>query len=175
MKLPAFTTVSNETLDALRDRHGPVITGHFEQLRDVGIFNAVYCLGNDYILRIPRNHSAHGQALYRETVAVPAVRRAGVRTPPLIVFDDSCDLLPVPYAIYERVPGQVLASLQLEPMQAADVWRELGRDLARVHTIFPTTSVCRRRNWFQIPANRSRRDARMAGSLHRKLAGCVCG
>jgi hypothetical protein len=33
---------------------------------------------------------------------VPAARVAGVRTPALIVFDDSLDLLPVPYAIYER-------------------------------------------------------------------------
>jgi aminoglycoside phosphotransferase (APT) family kinase protein len=92
-------------------------------------------MGDHYILRIPRNHPAHIEALYREAVAVPAARRAGVRTPALVVFDDICDLLPVPYAIYERVRGYALASLGLEPQQAEDVWRELGRDLARVHAV----------------------------------------
>jgi hygromycin-B 7''-O-kinase len=53
----------------------------------------------------------------------------------LRLFDDTCDLVSVPYVIYERVPGQTLASLELDTRRAAGVWRELGRDLARVHAV----------------------------------------
>jgi aminoglycoside phosphotransferase (APT) family kinase protein len=135
VKLPDFAPVSTDDLNAVVSRHGLDVSGRWEQLPEVGIFNAVYALGDRYILRIPRNHPEHVAALGREAVAVPAARRAGVRTPALLVFDDTCDVLPVPYAIYERVHGQPLENLELEPRQAADVWRELGRDLARVHAI----------------------------------------
>jgi Ser/Thr protein kinase RdoA (MazF antagonist) len=50
-----------------------------------------------------------------------------------VVLDDSRELLPVPYVIYERVLGRTLARLELDPPQAAPIWQELGRDLARVH------------------------------------------
>ncbi len=105
------------------------------QLPETGIFNAVYLLGEHHVLRIPRNHPKHVEALYREAIAVPAARQAGVRTPALVVFDDTCDLVSVPYVIYERVHGETLAELDLEPLPAADVWRELGRDLALLHAV----------------------------------------
>jgi aminoglycoside phosphotransferase (APT) family kinase protein len=136
VKLPDFITLSAEDLHAVELRHGLEVNGRWEQLPEAGIFNAVYALDR-YILRIPRNHPAYIEALRREAIAVPAARRAGVRTPALVVFDDTSDVLPVPYAIYERVRGHALADLELEPRQVADVWRELGRDLARIHAIEP--------------------------------------
>jgi aminoglycoside phosphotransferase (APT) family kinase protein len=132
VKLPEPTHVSAEVLDAIADRHG-VKADQCQQLPDAGIFNSVYVLGERLVLRVPRNHPWHVDALYREVTIVPAARAAGVRTPALLALDDTCDLLPVPYAIYERVPGQTLESLGLDPPQAAPVWRELGRDLARLH------------------------------------------
>ena len=45
----------------------------------------------------------------------------------------ACDLLPVPYLIFDRVRGQALGSLDLEPVATPDVWRALGRDLALLH------------------------------------------
>jgi aminoglycoside phosphotransferase (APT) family kinase protein len=67
-------------------------------------------------------------------VAVPAAREAGVRTPRIIVFDDSLDLLPVPYTVYERVRGETLGLLDRDPATSPGVWRELGRDLALLHS-----------------------------------------
>ncbi len=46
----------------------------------------------------------------------------------------SCTLLSVPYTLYERVPGETLGLLDLEPEATPHVWQALGRDLARLHT-----------------------------------------
>jgi aminoglycoside phosphotransferase (APT) family kinase protein len=135
VKLPEFVDVSDAVLREIARRHGVDGAGPFTRLPDTGIYNAHFLLGEHLVVRVPRDHPGHVAALRRETVAVPAVRKAGVRTPALIAFDDSRELLNSPYAIYERVSGQHLESLDLEPAALAGVWRDLGRDLARVHGI----------------------------------------
>src|SRR5205823_2240742 len=105
MELPPFPEISDDLLYAIAERHcvgGALIS----RLPEVGIFNAIYALGSDLILRIPRNHRAFTDAARTEALAVPAARAAGVRTPELIAFDASLELLPVPYTIYERVHGE---------------------------------------------------------------------
>jgi len=106
----------------------------FSRLPSIGRFNAIYLLGDDLILRVPRNDPHFVAALTRETVAVPAARAVGVRTPRLIAFDDSLTLLPTPYTVYERVRGGALELLGLEPATTPAVYRDLGRDLARLHS-----------------------------------------
>lgn len=133
MNLPAHTHLSVETVHAIAARHGVQVTT-MTRLPDTGIFNAIYLLGQDLVLRVPRQHPAHIDALYREAIVVPAAAAAGIRTPALIAFDDTCDLVPVPYTLYERVHGETLGLLDLEPAETPETWRELGRDLARVHT-----------------------------------------
>jgi len=98
-----------------------------------GIINAIYYLGDNYVLRVPRNHPAHVEQAQREARAIPAARAAGVQTPQIIVFDDSLDLLPVPYLITERIHGKALGHLDRDPAIAADAWREVGRNLAWLH------------------------------------------
>jgi aminoglycoside phosphotransferase (APT) family kinase protein len=132
VKLPKMPPVSDETLRAIVERHG-LEARRFSRLPEAGIFNAIYLLGDDYVLRVPREHPAFVAAARKEAVAVPLARQAGVRTPPIIAFDDSLELLPVPYTIYERVRGETLGLLDLEPTDTPEVWRELGRDLARLH------------------------------------------
>lgn len=102
-------------------------------LASTGMVNTVYALGDSFVLRIPRTHPRYAIYLHKESVVVPAARAAGVRTPALVVFDGSLDLLPVPYAIYERVHAATLGMLHCEPHEAAAAWHELGRDLARLH------------------------------------------
>jgi len=132
VNLPAFPDVSATTIYSIIERHDLGVDT-FSQLPEVGIFNAIYLLGNDVILRIPRNHPAFIAAARKEVVAVPAARKVGVRTPPLIAFDDSLELLPVPYSLYERIEGRTLGLLDLEPAATPQVWRELGHDLAMLH------------------------------------------
>jgi aminoglycoside phosphotransferase (APT) family kinase protein len=133
MELPPFPEISDELLHAIAERHGAggaAIT----RLPEVGIFNTIYALGADLVLRIPRNHPAFTDAAHKEALAVPAARAAGVRTPELIAFDASLELLPVPYTIYERVQGETLGLLDHEPGDSPLAWHELGRDLALLHT-----------------------------------------
>jgi Ser/Thr protein kinase RdoA (MazF antagonist) len=132
VKLPNLPPVSERILRAIVDRHGLDARG-FSRLPEAGIFNAIYLLGDDYVLRIPREHPNFVAAARKEAVAVPLARQAGVRTPPILAFDESLELLLVPYSIYERVHGETLGLLDLEPTDTPDVWRELGRDLARLH------------------------------------------
>ncbi len=134
MNLPDFPKVSDDLLGDIASRHG---ASAVSPISSVGIFNAVYLLGDDLILRIPRDHPNFIAAAYREATAVPVARAAGVRTPDLVTFDDSRDLLPVPYLVYERVHGATLGTLDLEPSNTCTVWRALGRDLAQLHSGVP--------------------------------------
>jgi aminoglycoside phosphotransferase (APT) family kinase protein len=136
MKLPAFPKVTRSILGAISLRHG-VGARTFSRLPEIGIFNAIYAAGDDLILRIPRTHPAFTSAARKEAVVAPAARAAGVRTPALIAFDDSLDLLPVPYTIYQRIQGATLGLLDREPEDTPNLWREIGRDLALLHTGVP--------------------------------------
>ncbi len=131
--LPDFPEVSPEMLRSIARRHG--LDAHdFSILPETGVFNAIYLLGEDVVLRVPRNHPAFVAAARKEAIAVPAARSAGVRTPRMLAFDASFDLLPVPYSVYERVHGETLGLLDRDPAGTPGVWRELGRDLALLHT-----------------------------------------
>jgi aminoglycoside phosphotransferase (APT) family kinase protein len=106
-------------------------------LPQIGIINTLYCVGDTALLRVPRDHPGHIAQARAEALAVPAARAAGVRTPRLLVYDDTCDLLPVPYSIVERVTAINLESLGRNPGETAGIWRALGRDLALLHTGVP--------------------------------------
>ena len=130
--LPEFPKVDSEALRAISGRHG-LEARTFSLLPAVGIFNRIYLLGEDFVLRVPRDHPVSAADARKEAVAVPAAREAGVRTPGMLAFDDSRERLPVPYSIYERVHGETLGLLSRDPIGFPDVWKELGRDLAFLH------------------------------------------
>lgn len=136
LQLPPHVELTPAALRAALDRHGlpPDLDARVSRLPETGITNAVYALGDGLILRVPRDHPRHIACLHREVLAVPAARAAGVRTPALVAFDAALDLLPVPYAVYERVPGTDLGQLARDPGDSPEAWRELGRDLALLHT-----------------------------------------
>src|SRR5215204_5626672 len=130
--LPDIPPISDETLEAISERHGLRAEETFPS-KDAGIFNAIYLVGGEYVLRVPRDAPPFVAVIRKESVAVPAARAAGVRTPALVAFDDSLELLPVPYAIYERVHGETLGLLDLGPEDTPGVWQDVGRDLAILH------------------------------------------
>jgi aminoglycoside phosphotransferase (APT) family kinase protein len=137
VKLPDHTPVPPEAAGAIAERHGRP-ADRVVPLPTTGIINAVYLLGDDLVLRVPRNHPAHVAQARREAGAIPIARAAGVRTPALVAFDDSLELLPVPYLVVERVHGQPLELMRPELTDASDAWREVGRDLARLHVGAPS-------------------------------------
>lgn len=66
----------------------------------------------------------------------PVVRKLGVRSPALIAVDDSREIVPVPYAIYDRVQDAVpLADLFGSPRLVRETWEQAGKNLARVHAV----------------------------------------
>lgn len=132
---PPEVPVDETILRAVAERHGIPWSGA-ERLPSPGIINVVYALGRDVVLRIPRDHPIHVRQAAREAATIPRVVAAGVRTPPLVAFDDSCELLPVPYLLVERVHGgRDLESRGVDPADVPDVLRAVGRDLARVHEL----------------------------------------
>ena len=99
-------------------------------------------------------------------------RAAGVRTPALIAYDDACDLLPVPYLIVERVKGRALSQLDLEGSETPDIWREVGRDLARLHTgAGPPAPVAQSPTYRPAPAQTVTRDRTVGAHPRRWLHG----
>ncbi len=127
-----FDDVSQETLHVIAARHGLEVDT-CARLPQVGVINTIYALGDTYVLRVPRDHPGPIAQARAESLAAPAARAAGVRTPALIAYDGTCDLLPVPYLVYERVHGRTLGLLDWEPAAIPQVWRELGQDLAVLH------------------------------------------
>jgi aminoglycoside phosphotransferase (APT) family kinase protein len=61
----------------------------------------------------------------------------GVPVPRVLRFDDSCTLLPCPWALLTRLPGQSLAGVidTLDEWELESIGYELGRYLAHIHQI----------------------------------------
>ena len=133
MRLPDHIELADEMLATLAQFHHISLV-QITPLPDVGITNNMYRFGEHLMLRIPRNHPYLFDLLRKEARVVPAARAAGVHTPALVAFDDTCAVLPAPYSLYERVAGETLGLLDLEPEATPGVWRALGRDLALLHT-----------------------------------------
>ncbi len=146
MALPEFPIVSDEMLHAVVERHG-IGAGSVAPMAQVGIFNAIYALGDRHVLRVPRQHPRFEGTALNEAVAVPLARAAGVRTPALVAFDETRTILPVAYGIYERVEGRVLERAVADPALADVVWRELGRDLAQLHGGVERTATTELLSW----------------------------
>jgi hygromycin-B 7''-O-kinase len=125
-----FPALSEDQLRAIIDRHGlGAPSSSMRRLPSTGVVNTVYVLGDRFVLRVPKDLPQALADVYTESVAAPTARAAGVQTPALAVFDDSRDLLDVPYTVYERVEGQSLLSVG-DPRDLDPLWRDVGRDLA---------------------------------------------
>ena len=96
-----------------------------------GAINAIITVGDELLLRIPKDVPEGWRDTFTESVAVPVAVAAGVRTPALVAFDESCDIVEVPFGAYEwwHAPDG-------EPT-TDEGWRDLGRDLALLHGVDP--------------------------------------
>ena len=72
-------------------------------------------------------HESCRDQMYTEALVAPLARGVGVRTPALIAWARQPDLA---YSVWERVDGE-----PLDERDDARVWRAVGRELARLHTI----------------------------------------
>lgn len=148
------THVSNRALQAIAARLGLPSAAWIAQA-SIGTANSIFRLGDAFVLKVPRQHAAIIAGAAREAHAASIARAAGVRTPAVVLFDDSCTLLPVPFTVYDYIDGVPLPSPSAAAATTPSVWRALGSDLARLHT-----GVARSASTNRITTNRERYDAR---------------
>ncbi|MEO6468930.1 MAG: aminoglycoside phosphotransferase family protein [Acidimicrobiia bacterium] len=142
-----FVTLTDEQLQAIVHRHQLTIDGPIEPMPSNGVVHSLWSLGSEYVLRVPKAEEMCLGDLRAEVVAIPVARAARVRTPALVAFDDSCDLIDVPYAIVERVDGSDLSQLAHDDVRLPDLFRQLGVQLATLHTApLPDPHP-----WFRVP------------------------
>ena len=135
LKNTPFLELTDEQLRAIVDRHGITVgTDDVHRLESMGIVHTIYALGTELVLRVPKVHPDALADAYTGSVAAPAAVNAGVSTPRLVVFDESFDIVPVPFSIFERVYAEPLSlRLGADPLKQRPTWHELGRQLATLH------------------------------------------
>lgn len=117
-------------IDAMFASHG--VSGPWEPMASTGLANRIYAT-RDIVLRVATDHPDGVVDARTESVAAPVARAAGILTPRLIAFDDTRILVKRPFSLWERVHGETLGLVNLPRCQMADVWRAVGRELARLH------------------------------------------
>ncbi len=132
-ELAPMTPVSNEQLAAIIDRHGLLLDGPAKPMVSTGVVHALWSLGSQWVLRVPKNEELCIGDHLCESVAVPLAREAGVRTPAIVAFDDSLEILPVPYTVIEQVHGRNLMGIGPHDAVHDAVYRQLGEQLAILH------------------------------------------
>lgn len=132
MKLPPAVIVSDAAVSAISERHGLGVSGACA-LPSSGIINTVIALDNRFVLRVPRDHPEHIAQARTEAEAIPLAVAAGVRTPAIVAFDDSMEVLPVPFLVVELITGRDIESVTADPAELTDLWVEVGHDLGRLH------------------------------------------
>ncbi len=170
--------ITRVQLAAIAATHG-VPDSPLEPVKSIGIINSVYLFAERFVLRVPRDHPGHVAQAHREAHAIPAAVAAGVCTPRLVAFDDSLEILPVPFLIVERVHGMNAESLGVVPPQPTDTWRRLGADVARIHLSHappppgePWPDECRDpRDLIELRAQEGWISSLEAGHLQRWLDG----
>ncbi|MBW3570133.1 MAG: aminoglycoside phosphotransferase family protein [Gemmatimonadetes bacterium] len=122
--------IDPELVRAMFARHG--VRGPWAPLHATGVANRIYAT-RDVVLRVATDHPDAVPDARTESVAAPAAFAAGILTPRLIAFDDSRSVVDRPFSLWERVHGETLGLLQLDPPRKADLWRRVGRELSRLH------------------------------------------
>jgi Ser/Thr protein kinase RdoA (MazF antagonist) len=130
-----FLELTADQLRAVVERHGIAVGADgIHRLDSMGIVHSIYTLGHSFVLRIPKLHPYALADAYTGSVAAPAAVRAGVSTPQLVVFDESLDIVPVPFSIFERIHAEPLSGIVgAAPQDHSPIWHELGRQLATLH------------------------------------------
>jgi hygromycin-B 7''-O-kinase len=138
-----FVELTGDELAAITAIHDlPPMT---RRLPSTGVIHTIYVLGEQYVLRVPKRIDEGLSDLHTEVVAAPVARNAGVRTPAMVVFDESQIVIDVPFTVFELVEGTTLGARAFDPRRDEGVYRELGRQLATLHR--EVTSVDDPRGW----------------------------
>ena len=143
-------TVSNEVLHAIVAQHQLPIDGPIVSIESSGVVHALWRLGSKLLLRVPKNEEMCLADHRCEAVAIPLAIHAGVRTPRLVLFDDSLELLSVPFSVVEYIRGENLNALQPIDDHYQRTYEQLGEQLALLHR---ATVPSPGHPWLRIPGD----------------------
>lgn len=121
---------SDDQVRAILRKHGLPDEVAIERSAHEGSVNHVRMAG-EYCVRLLKEPN-YASDIWTESVAVPAVRASGVKTPELIAFDPAADHFPGLVTIYRREPGDVLGQFR-GPVDLARIYREIGEQIGTWH------------------------------------------
>jgi len=131
-RLP-LPVVRPHVLEAIVRRHGLASLPIHRQPWS-GAMNSLYELGNDHLLRVPLDIPQATRCIVEEAQVLPLLERHGIEAPRLVAFDDTRELIDVPYTIYRRVHGQSMDWWEVHNAGSPDLYRAIGAELATVHS-----------------------------------------
>lgn len=98
-----------------------------------GATSRVYPVG-EIVIKVAMDAPDAARSVVIDAAMNPVARELGVRTLEIVAFDETLDILPVPYVVVRRVMhGLPLAQLPASHPGLATAWEEAGRDLALLH------------------------------------------
>jgi aminoglycoside phosphotransferase (APT) family kinase protein len=142
--------VSKAELDAIVAKHRLSINGPIVPVESGGVVHALWRLGSKFLLRVPKNETMCLGDHRCEAAAIQLAIDAGVRTPRLVVFDNSLELLSVPYSVVEYVRGENLTALRPIDDHYQRAYEQLGEQLALLHRATMPPSV---HPWLRTPGD----------------------
>ena len=129
-----FAQLTDAQLRAIVMKHSLAVDTPPASLPTNGVVHALWSLGSQYVLRVPKNETMCIGDLRAEVAAIPVALASGVRTPALIAFSEERDIIEVPYTIVERVNGVDLSTFAPTDPALGELYRQLGHQLAMLHS-----------------------------------------
>lgn len=134
----AALVYSEDLIRSLALRHG--FSGDVSPMPNGGMVNEPWLLGNSHVLRIMCREGCEKEA-ETESAIVPFLMSEGIPTPALAAAGFAESAGNVPYTVYERAKGELLAYLEPDHPRFERAYRQLGEALARLHRLQPPGSV----------------------------------
>jgi aminoglycoside phosphotransferase (APT) family kinase protein len=95
--------------------------------------NSIYEIGDEHLLRIPLDIPEATRCIVEEAHVLPLLEHHGIDAPRLVAFDDSRELVDVPYTIYRRVHGESMDWWEVRNERSPGLYRAIGAELATLH------------------------------------------
>jgi aminoglycoside phosphotransferase (APT) family kinase protein len=135
--------MANEILVPTLEQLSPIVRGlgvapavAINDIKDGSgrVFRIDLADGTALVLKAYDRHYKDHYLLAGETFASRLLDGLGIPVTRYLVQDETCTLLPAPYAITNYIPGVTVKSLGGEP-DIADLHRQMGASLKRLHSV----------------------------------------
>jgi len=129
--------LKNEDVQKILDKYSLEKFIFLEEIK-TGLINPVYLVNGKYVLRIEvHTYEKNPDKLKRESILFKLLPKFDIQTPPLIGFDDSKEIIDVPYILLSFIPGESLkqAFNKLTKKQQRAISFQLGAIAKKIHKV----------------------------------------